>query len=59
MVVVWRSLPRPLRWLLTSDIFISACEGLVDVFLVVYRFGGSPEGGGRAAWTPTVATGQE
>lgn len=36
MVAVWRSLPRPLRWLLTSDIFISACEGLVDVFLVLY-----------------------
>ncbi len=33
---VWRSLPTPLRWLLTSDIFIRTCEGLVDVFLVLY-----------------------
>lgn len=33
---VWRSLPRPLRWLLASDIFIRTCEGLVDVFLVLY-----------------------
>ena len=33
---VWRSLPPPLRWLLTSDIFIRTCEGLVDVFLVLY-----------------------
>jgi MFS family permease len=33
---VWRSLPDPLRWLLTSDIFIRTCEGMVDVFLVLY-----------------------
>ena len=33
---VWRSLPRPLRWLLASDVFIRTCEGLVDVFLVLY-----------------------
>lgn len=33
---VWRSLPSPLKWLLVSDIFIRACEGLVDVFLVIY-----------------------
>ena len=33
---VWRSLPTPLRWLLASDIFIRTCEGLVDVFLVLY-----------------------
>jgi MFS family permease len=33
---VWRSLPSPLRWLLASDIFIRTCEGLVDVFLVLY-----------------------
>jgi MFS family permease len=33
---VWRSLPPPLRWLLASDIFIRTCEGLVDVFLVLY-----------------------
>jgi MFS family permease len=33
---VWRSLPSPLRWLLASDVFIRTCEGLVDVFLVLY-----------------------
>ena len=33
---VWRSLPMPLKWLLFSDIFIRTCEGLVDVFLVIY-----------------------
>jgi MFS family permease len=36
IVAVWQSLPTPLRWLLTSDIFIRTCEGLVDVFLVLY-----------------------
>jgi len=36
IVAVWRSLPTPLRWLLASDIFIRTCEGLVDVFLVLY-----------------------
>ena len=33
---VWRSLPVPLKWLLLSDVFIRTCEGLVDVFLVIY-----------------------
>lgn len=33
---VWRSMPGPLRWLLASDIIIRTCEGLVDVFLVLY-----------------------
>jgi MFS family permease len=33
---VWRSFPLPLRRLLLSDIFIRTCEGLVDVFLVLY-----------------------
>jgi len=33
---VWRSLPTPLRRLLLSDIFIRSCEGMVDVFLVLY-----------------------
>jgi MFS family permease len=33
---VWRAIPTPLRWLLASDIFIRTCEGLVDVFLVLY-----------------------
>ena len=33
---VWRSFPRSLRWLLASDVFIRTCEGLVDVFLVLY-----------------------
>lgn len=33
---VWQALPTPLRWLLASDIFVRTCEGLVDVFLVLY-----------------------
>jgi MFS family permease len=33
---VWRSFPASLRWLLASDVFIRTCEGLVDVFLVLY-----------------------
>lgn len=33
---VWRSFPLSLRWLLLSDVFIRACDGLVDVFLVLY-----------------------
>ncbi|HYC32322.1 MAG TPA: MFS transporter [Gemmatimonadales bacterium] len=33
---VWRSLPVPLRRLLLSDIFIRTCDGMVDVFLVLY-----------------------
>ena len=33
---VWRSLPTSLRWLLASDILIRACEGLVDIFVVLY-----------------------
>lgn len=33
---VWNRLPTPLRRLLMSDIFIRTCEGLVDVFLVIY-----------------------
>jgi MFS family permease len=33
---VWSSFPSALRWLLVSDIFIRTCEGLVDVFLVIY-----------------------
>jgi MFS family permease len=33
---VWRSFPAPLRWLLASDVFIRTCEGMVDVFLVLY-----------------------
>jgi len=33
---VWRSLPGPLRRLLLSDVFIRTCEGMVDVFLVLY-----------------------
>jgi MFS family permease len=36
IVAVWRSLPIPLRRLLASDILIRTCEGLVDVFLVLY-----------------------
>ena len=33
---VWKSLPCELRRLLLSDIFIRTCEGMVDVFLVLY-----------------------
>jgi MFS family permease len=33
---VWRSLPGPLRRLLISDVFVRTCEGLVDVFLVLF-----------------------
>lgn len=33
---VWKSLPRPLRWLLASDILIRACEGMAGVFIVLY-----------------------
>lgn len=33
---VWRSLPGSLRRLLLSDILVRTCEGLVDVFLVIY-----------------------
>ena len=33
---VWRAFPAPLRWLLTSDVFIRTCEGMVDVFLVLW-----------------------
>ncbi len=36
MADVWRSLPTPLRRLLLSDVFIRTCEGMVDVFLVLY-----------------------
>lgn len=33
---VWRSLPPTFRRLLLSDVFIRTCEGLVDVFVVLY-----------------------
>ena len=33
---VWRAFPSPLRWLLASDVFIRTCEGMVDVFIVLY-----------------------
>jgi MFS family permease len=36
ILAVWRSVPLPLRWLLASDILIRTCEGLVDVFLILY-----------------------
>jgi MFS family permease len=36
IVGVWRSLPTPLRRLLLSDVFIRTCDGMVDVFLVLY-----------------------
>jgi MFS family permease len=36
LTAVWRNLPDPLRRLLLSDILVRTCEGLVDVFLVIY-----------------------
>jgi len=36
VLAVWSSLPTPLRRLLASDILIRTCEGLVDIFLVLY-----------------------
>jgi len=33
---VWSAFPRPLRWLLVSDVFIRTCEGMAEVFLVIY-----------------------
>jgi len=33
---VWEAFPTSLRWLLSSDVLIRTCEGLVDVFLVLY-----------------------
>ncbi|HWZ57893.1 MAG TPA: MFS transporter [Gemmatimonadaceae bacterium] len=33
---VWAAFPTPLRWLLTSDVLIRTCDGLVDIFLVLY-----------------------
>src|SRR5438094_903721 len=36
IIAVCATMPSPLRWLLVSDVFIRTCEGLVDVFLVLY-----------------------
>src|SRR4029079_2126153 len=33
---VWRALPRCLRWLLLSDVFIRTWEGLVSKFVVIW-----------------------
>ena len=33
---VWSSFPRGLRLLLLADVFARICEGLVDVFLILY-----------------------
>lgn len=33
---VWAAFPRPLRWLLVSDVLIRTCEGMTEVFLVIY-----------------------
>lgn len=33
---VWDAFAAPLRWLLASDVFIRTCEGMVDVFIVLY-----------------------
>jgi MFS family permease len=36
VIHVWSSFPRGLRLLLVADVFARICEGLVDVFLVLY-----------------------
>lgn len=36
VAAVWASLPTALKRLLLSDIFIRTCEGMVDVFLVLF-----------------------
>jgi MFS family permease len=33
---VWGAFPTSLRWLLSSDVLIRTCDGLADVFLVLY-----------------------
>src|SRR5262245_4239995 len=59
IAVVWRSLPSSLRWLLTSDICIRTCEGLVDVFVVLYVINvigvGAPAYGALIAVQATTA----
>jgi hypothetical protein len=34
--LVWLSLPRQLRWLFASDVFIRTCDPMVDVSFVLY-----------------------
>jgi len=36
---VWGSFPARLRWLLACDILVRTCEGMVDVFVVLYAMG--------------------
>jgi len=49
IVGLWRMLPDPLRKLLLADILVRTCEGLVDVFIVIYALDvigiGAPEYG--------------
>ena len=56
---VWRSFPLPLRRLLLSDVFIRTCEGMVDVFLVLYALNvvgiGAPQFGVLIAVQMTTA----
>lgn len=56
---VWRSFPRPLRRLLLSDVFIRTCEGMVDIFLVLYALNvvgiGAPQFGALIAVQMTTA----
>lgn len=33
---IWSAFPRQLRWLLVSDVIIRTCEGMAEVFLVIY-----------------------
>ncbi len=36
VTAVWRTMPASLRWLLASDVCVRTCEGLVDIFVVLY-----------------------
>ena len=53
VMFVWRTMPDSLRWLLASDVCIRTCEGLVDVFLVLYAINvvglDAPQYGGLVA----------
>lgn len=50
---VYGAMPAQLRWLLASDVFIRTCEGMVDVFLVLYAV--NVVGGSVAAFGVLVA----
>lgn len=50
---VWGTFPPSLRWLLVSDVFIRTCDGLADVFLVLYAI--NVVGIGAAAFGVLIA----